>query len=370
MTLRLLILALLLAMPWQALAADYQLGPGDTIGIKVLNFDNLSTDVKVQPDGNVALSLLGSVGVAGKTVQKLAEELTAKYAEFVVKPSVSVTIRDFRQDTCFVLGLVAKPGPVVLTEGMTTLGAIASAGGSIEKADLARVSVTRGSRETVLVNLLEATSDPKKDAVLKPGDIVLVPESTDRVLVLGSVAKPGNYDLKKGMKVLDAITAADGFAEDADMASAVLSNSDGRQTPIDLDSVVHKGATQQNLELKPGDVVFVPKQERRYYVFGEVSKVGSYAIKGGDNLIAALTAAGGTNPTASVSDIGIVRVVDGKPQVVHADLTKLVKNADQSQNVPVQPGDVIYVAEKKRKWSWGDIAGTASLLGVLVNLRR
>lgn len=362
-------IVLLAAVCSGAFAAEYKLGPGDWIAVKIINFDNLNSEVKVQPDGDITIPLVGAVTASGKTAPALSKDLETKYSEYLVKPSVSVTIQQFRQDTCIVLGQVVRPGPTPIVDDTTVLGAIAAAGGTLDKADLSKVTLMR-SASTRLLDLLAAISDSSGDTGVKPGDVIVVPEATVGLLVLGSVAKPGNCDWKEGMRVMDAVNAAGGLLEEANPGEAVLTGHGGKQTMVNLHDLIAKGVVEHNLVLQRGDVLYVPRQERLYYVFGEVVKTGQYPMKGGDRLLEALSAAGGTTANADLSGIGIVRLVNGKPEVVRADLSRLVKKADQSQNTEIVASDVIFVPEKKRKWSWADLTAPISILGLAIGLGR
>lgn len=349
MFMRLLLIALFISLCAGLAAAPYELGPGDVLQIKVINFDNLSTQVTVQPDGKVSLPLVGSVEAAGRSAEKLAEELTKRYSEFVVKPSIWVTVTQFREQSIFMLGLVKVPGKAAITPGMTILTAIASVGGTAEKADLSNVLVTRDNRETFTVDLEAAARDPERNIELRPGDIVHVPESKARVLVAGSVANPGSYDLKPGMRVLDALSAAGGMTPEANSSAAVLTGSTGSQAKVNLENLLKKGEVAENVELKAGDVLLVPKQEKRFFVFGEVGKAGAYPLNGEETVLDALSAAGGSANTARLSEISVVRAVDGKPTAVRVNLDEFAKKGDAAQNLRLEPSDIVFVPAKSEK---------------------
>lgn len=345
----LLLIALLISLSAGLAAGPYLLGPGDTVQIKVINFDNLSTQATVQPDGKISLPLVGGIDASGKSAETLAEELTTRFSEYVQKPSVWVTVSGFREDTVFMLGLVKNPGKTTLSPGMTLLTAVASAGGPAEKADTAHVLITRNNRETITVDLDEAARDPKQNIALQPGDIVHVPESKARVLVAGSVVTPGSYDLKPGMRVLDALAAAGGMTPEANASAAVLTGSTGAQAKVNLENLLKKGEVAENVELKAGDVLLVPKQEKRYFVFGEVGKPGVYPLNGEERVLDALAAAGGTAGTAKLSEVSVVRVVEGKATALKVNLDIFAKKGDQAQNLKIEPSDVLFVPEKSQK---------------------
>lgn len=81
-----------------------------------------------------------------------------------------------------------------------------------------------------------------------------------KVYVLGEVAKPGVFDLDTPMSVLEAISNAGGFTLDAKNETVVVVR--GRTKPqlvkLDLESALKRGDISQDIQLKGGDIVFVP----------------------------------------------------------------------------------------------------------------
>jgi polysaccharide export outer membrane protein len=80
----------------------------------------------------------------------------------------------------FVQGEVKAPGQVKYSRDLTIMTAIAGAGGFTPLASPKRVTVMRGEgakKEVYRVNVNDIMSDPDaKDFLLKPNDIVIVPE--------------------------------------------------------------------------------------------------------------------------------------------------------------------------------------------------
>lgn len=85
----------------------------------------------------------------------------------------------------YVLGAVADPRPVPYRQGLTVVGAVASAYGTIRGAYLSHVAVVRGSLshpQMAVVNYLRVIRGEATDLALQPGDIVYVPFSPYRYL--------------------------------------------------------------------------------------------------------------------------------------------------------------------------------------------
>jgi polysaccharide export outer membrane protein len=98
---------------------------------------------------------------------------------------------------------------------------------------------------------------------------------------------------------------------------------------------LQSGAFTQNIALRDGDTIFVPRAES-IYVFGQVKTPGAYALQDPDTtVLQALALAGGVTDRGATNRVKIVRVVNGEKAEIKVKLTDLV-----------QPGDTIIVPEK------------------------
>jgi polysaccharide export outer membrane protein len=167
----------------------------------------------------------------------------------------------------YVMGRVRVPGIYRLRkDDAGIMQAIAVAGGTSDRASISKVTVTHlsGASETVDLTSSVVGGKPAPKTVLQPGDLVIVPESTYGVAVLGFVKKAGFYPLDEGHKVhlMDALGMAEGLEDRAKTgAVAVVRNENGKQLKMEynLRKFLKEGDTTQNPEIKPGDVVFVPE---------------------------------------------------------------------------------------------------------------
>ncbi len=76
------------------------------------------------------------------------------------------------------------------------------------------------------------------------------------------------------------------------------------------------------------------------FVVGQARQPGSYTIGSQSTLLNALFASGGPLPQGSLRDIQLKR---GGATVVHFDLYDLLLRGDKTRDVPLQPGDVIFI---------------------------
>src|SRR5271155_1719449 len=89
---------------------SYHLGPGDSLGIKVLGADELNGQYTVQDDATIRMLLIGAVPAAGLTPDQVQAEIEQKLkaGRFLTQPHASVVILSYRP--FYILGEVASPG--------------------------------------------------------------------------------------------------------------------------------------------------------------------------------------------------------------------------------------------------------------------
>lgn len=104
-------------------------------------------------------------------------------------------------------------------------------------------------------------------------DVRVSTHQSRKYYVTGAVLNPGiQYVESQPKSLLDAISAAGGMAETADLSTVLLTR-DGQQYTIDLDALYARGDTTQNLRVKSGDTINVPDNyTKKVFVIGEVEK--------------------------------------------------------------------------------------------------
>ena len=80
-------------------------------------------------------------------------------------------------------------------------------------------------------------------------------------------------------------------------------------------------------------------------VIGQVTRPESIAYHEGMTVLDAVLAAGGLTPYAAGNRAKLERKVDGRIETLHLKLSNLINKGDLSQNLALQPGDVLVVPE-------------------------
>jgi polysaccharide export outer membrane protein len=91
--------------------AGYVLNPTDQVAIEVFGEDDLRTNGRLNPEGNLSVPLLGSIHLAGLTLTQAVSKLTELYSrDYLVNPKINVTLLSYARKRFSILGQVNSPG--------------------------------------------------------------------------------------------------------------------------------------------------------------------------------------------------------------------------------------------------------------------
>ncbi len=173
---------------------------------------------------------------------------------------------------------------------------------------------------------------------------------SSRVAIIGAVEKPGMYELVGRQTLLQMISQAGGFKENAANEIYVLrEGSDGNTASIaiDLEDLLLNGNQKLNIPIQPNDVINVPVDKLIIiYVFGEVRNPGALQVKRSQKitLLKAIAQAGGLTENASRRGVTIKRKdANGKEINIKVNLNDIIKG--KTKDISLKEGDVIIVKE-------------------------
>jgi polysaccharide biosynthesis/export protein len=170
--------------PAAEVPADYRVGPGDTLKVYVFQNEELSATVPVRPDGKISTPLVEDMVAVGKTPSQLARDIEKSLAEYVKAPKVNVVVMIavsvFSQVK--VIGQVKLPQALPYRDGMTVLDAVLAVGGlgQFAAGNRGHIVRTENGKQTEIKVKLDAlvnSGDMKQNLLLKPGDVLVVPET-------------------------------------------------------------------------------------------------------------------------------------------------------------------------------------------------
>ena len=159
---------------------SYVINKGDVLDIVVMEHPEFSlSSLIVLPDGNIQYPGVGSIKVAGMSVQKLTSTMQSKLEKYVVNPVVTVFVRKIENQMVNVLGYVNNPGQFQVYEEIDLLSALSMAGGvkNIDKSKDIIIIRANQKVETIKIKEYLETEEMSRTVVkIYVGDTVNVKE--------------------------------------------------------------------------------------------------------------------------------------------------------------------------------------------------
>lgn len=276
----------------------YRLSPDDVIEIKIYNESQVNAIVPVGKDGTLTAPFLEPMKVEGMTIVELQKALAKAYTEKLRlrDPKVSVIVSRFKPVRASANGFVSRPGIYELRPGDTVLTLLSFAGGvQVDRADQRRATLRKAnSNELIPIDLFAILNraDTTQNYVIEDGDSLNVPESNNRILVIGQVPRPGVFTYKEPMTLQDALAQAGGEIPTRSWLSKTLVIREKAGMPGEYDRIqcdivrfIRNGDSAQNILLQPGDMVYVPETktpdiDRITRLLSSVSFFGDFLQRG------------------------------------------------------------------------------------------
>ena len=292
-------------------AGAYTLGSGDIINVDIFRVPQYSGETQVLVDGSLNLPLVGKVNVKGLSLEEASSVLSSRYAQFLKRPIITLSLISSRPIQIGIAGEVGRPGSYTVdrndNQSSRLSQLIETAGGITQSADLYQIQIKRAGQsgpEVVTANLWDLIQNGNlaQDVVLRDGDSVFVPTAANpiqnsalladasfaadvsqpvNVAIIGEVYRPGPYTLQGGIvrtgeagtpgatgnsstptTVTRAIQVAGGIKPKADIRQVQVVRSTRTGIPqvfdVDLFALLRDGDLGQDAILQEGDTVFVP----------------------------------------------------------------------------------------------------------------
>lgn len=162
--------------------AEYRIGVGDKLSIRVFQVPDLSFDtLVVDTSGNIQMPLINAVQASGRTAGELAREIGNQLeSRYLRDPQVTVTVSEAANQKITVDGAVTQPGVYEVRGTTSLLQAVAMARGPSRIADLSKVAVFRtieGQRAVALFDLEAIRQGRAEDPVVLGNDVIVVDTS-------------------------------------------------------------------------------------------------------------------------------------------------------------------------------------------------
>jgi len=164
---------------------SYVIGPGDNLNIIVWRNPELSMSVPVRPDGKFSTPLIDELTAQGKTSIEISRDIEKQLGKYVRDPVVTVVVTSFvgnYEEQIRVIGQATKPQALPYRRNMSLMDVMIAVGGTTEFAAGNRASLIRtvdGKQQKYNVRLddLIKDGDISANVPMRPGDVLVIPES-------------------------------------------------------------------------------------------------------------------------------------------------------------------------------------------------
>lgn len=315
---------------------DYILAATDVVEIVIEDAPELSGNYRINKNGTLPMKYLGSLQVAGKTTEEvttvIAEGLRGRYLR---DPKVYVTVKQYNSRTFFIQGAVRNPGVFVI-EGRPSLFKLISIAGGLpenhgstayiireKKADPAKLERQRAgmpAEPTAAATPVEPVTDStgaaiptpasraldearaglagiegeteyelitakisglyrgrfEQNLIIQPNDLVYIPPS-EVFFVVGEVKSPGQFTLREGTSIRQAISLSQGLLFKAASDRALIFRQDpatGKLNEIAVDIAGIMSGKKDDVLLAPNDVVMVPNSKMKAFAGSMMMSMG------------------------------------------------------------------------------------------------
>ena len=177
--------------------------------------------------------------------------------------------------------------------------------------------------------------------VRNPHVTIFVDEAASQgVTILGEVGKPGIYPDVADHKLYEIISQAGGFTASASRKIAIIRQNQPDPIRIDLPRNLADDL-KGNVEILPGDTINVPRAPI-IYVVGDVGRPAGLLVDNGTlTVLQAIALAGGTNHTAKMSGVRLIRKTPSGMTETRVQLKKMLEA--KAPDVTLQADDILFV---------------------------
>lgn len=307
---------------------DYLIAPGDVVEVWIEDAPELSRNYRVNAAGEFPMEIIGRVAAKQKTTEELARYIATRLREeeFLVRPSVVVTMRQFNSQTFIVQGSVNRPGVYQLEGRPTLLTLIGLAGG---------LNDNHGSTAYVFRRKNQLRADDTNSAQsekVAADKLNQVAADTSKVTT-SPIGEQANQQ------------PATAQAEDENNNEDVPD--DYELIKVNL-AALYKGHFEHNQALSPSDIINIPRADV-FFVAGEVNMPGSYPLKEGTTLRQAISLAQGMTFKAKGGRGVIFRENPdtGKREEIAVDIGDVMNG--KKEDLLITANDVIIVPNSRTK---------------------
>ncbi|MDR3354899.1 MAG: SLBB domain-containing protein, partial [Synergistaceae bacterium] len=329
-------------------SSGYILGPDDELVITLWGMIEGNYNVKINRDGQGIVPHIGSVRLAGYTLEEAKRALKDGFDKYFTDYKLNVSMGALRAVTVYVTGDVRRPGAYTVSSFATLVNALLASGGPSGSGTLRAIQLKRGGITITTFDMYDLLlkGDKTKDVRLQAEDVIFVPPVGPLVGLAGELRRPGVYELKGSTTLDELLYLAGGIS---------AQTFKGRVQYYKIQDSYYRSVFEGSVAemsrsiLADGDVlrlfpvIDIPTFVR---ISGPVGRPGTYGVTPGVTRVSDLISqAGGLLVTASErAELTRVTPTQGGPVTTRLQINvHEALRGSPSDNIPLQLNDYLMV---------------------------
>nr|WP_227006782.1 SLBB domain-containing protein [Shewanella donghaensis] len=164
----------------------------------------------------------------------------------------------------------------------------------------------------------------KKQMIGIESNITLGELRSIRIFIAGDAYKPGSYTVSSLSTITQALFVSGGVNEIGSLRNIQVRRNSKLVGTFDLYDLLLKGDASKDINLRSGDVVFIPSVGGRVSINGEIRRPAIYEIRNNESIDDVVKMAAGVNPGAYPKRSSIERYnANGLKTIINLDLTSV-----------------------------------------------
>lgn len=261
--------------------ADYVIGPGDELRIRVWGKVNFQNNLRVDRSGEIFLPQIGSVHVAGTAYSELDEQLRGAIGRVFQNFKLTVDVGQIRAIQVYVAGQARRPGVYTVSSLSTLVDTLFASGGPSVEGSLRHIELHRDNAMVTDFDLYDLLvhGDKSKDVKLQSGDVIFINPVGPQAAVTGSVRNPAIYELRANEPLSSLLAYAGGVSTVAADARVSIERIEAHRDRFAMEVAYDKSGLAT--PMSDGDLVrvysIVPNYRNTVTLRGNIANPGRFA---------------------------------------------------------------------------------------------
>jgi polysaccharide export outer membrane protein len=164
-----------------------------------------------------------------------------------------------------------------------------------------------------------------------------------QIFVLGSARQPGAYTLSSLTTLVNALFASGGPSATGSMRNIQLRRANHIVTEFDIYDLLRRGDKSHDIQLLPGDVIYIPSVGPQVALVGSVNEPGIYELKGETTIASMLKEAGGLTNLAEADRALLESIQNHRRRTVDdfaldgSGMQRMLQDGDMLRIFPISP---------------------------------